>query len=57
MEDLKKIILLPNDEITKILINSYYQKSILESDNIDVDINHLENIFTDKSCKRKKSFH
>ena len=42
MEDLKKVILLPNEEIRKILINSYYQKTILEADNIDVDINHLE---------------
>ena len=49
MEDLKKVILLPNEEIRKILINSYYQKTILEADNIDVDINHLENIFTNKT--------
>lgn len=38
---------LPNEEVQKILMDNYYQKLMQEVDNIDVDINHLENIFTD----------
>lgn len=44
-----KDIKLPNEEIEKLLINSYYQKSAQELENIDVDINHLENIFTNET--------
>lgn len=42
-------IRLPNEEVKKILSNSYYQKSMQKVENIDVDINHLENIFTDET--------
>lgn len=44
-----KDILLPNEEIRNILTDSLYQKSMQQADNSDVDINHLENIFTDKT--------
>ncbi len=40
---------MPNEEIKKILENSLYQKSMQEADNSDVNINHLENIFTDET--------
>jgi len=53
MENLKKSytkdIQLPNEEIKKIIAENYYQKSMHEADNIDVDINHLENIFADET--------
>ena len=42
-------IQLPNDYIKKIIDNSYYEKSITEIDNSDVNINHLENVFTDEN--------
>lgn len=44
-----KDVQMPNEEIKKILENSLYQKSMQESDNSDVNINHLENIFTDET--------
>lgn len=44
-----KDIQLPNKEIEELLINSYYQKLMHNADNIDVDINHLENIFTNET--------
>lgn len=40
---------IPTDEIRNMLKNSYYQKSIEKIHNLDVNINHLENIFTDES--------
>jgi len=51
MKNKKKInfINLPNEDIKQMLIDSYYKKSIQNADNIDVDINHLENIFTDET--------
>ena len=36
-------IQLPNDYIKKIIDNSYYEKSITEIDNSDVNINHFKN--------------
>ena len=43
-------IKLPNEEIKQILMNSYYQNSIQEiEDKSTVDINHLENIFTNET--------
>lgn len=42
-------IKLPNEEIKKILMESYYKKSIQDIDNLDVDLYHLENIFTDET--------
>ena len=44
-----KDIQLPNEEIKKILANNYSQKLMHEADNLDVDINHLENIFTNET--------
>lgn len=44
-----KDIQMPNDEIRKILNDNLYQKSISQVDNSDVNINHLENIFTDET--------
>lgn len=35
--------------IIKIIENNYYQKQMNNVDNIDVDINHLENIFSNKT--------
>lgn len=46
---LTKDIHLPHQEMKKILAESYYQKNMNNIDNIDVDINHLENIFTDET--------
>lgn len=45
----KKDILLPNEEVKRILTNSYYQNQMNSVDNIDVDINHLENIFANET--------
>jgi len=44
-----KDILLPNEEIKEILTNNYYQIQMENANNIDVDINHLENIFTNET--------
>lgn len=44
-----KNVRLTHDKLTNLLTNSCYQNSIQDLDNIDVDINHLEKIFTDKT--------
>ena len=44
-----KDILLPNEQVKKILKSTYYQSQMEKANNIDVDINHLENIFTDET--------
>ena len=44
-----KDILLPNEEIKAILTNSYYKTQMESTNNLDVDINHLENIFTNET--------
>lgn len=44
-----KDILLPNEEIKEILTNSYYQVQMENANDIDVDINHLENVFTNET--------
>lgn len=44
-----KDIKLPNEEVKKMLTDNYYQKLMQEANNIDVDINHLENIFTNET--------
>lgn len=49
LKQLTKDIQLPNEEIKKILADNYSQKLMLEADNLDVDINHLENIFTNET--------
>ena len=43
-----KYILFPNEYIQKIIAENYYKKSIQDIDNSDVNINHLENIFSDE---------
>lgn len=48
-EQFTKDIQLPNEEIKKILADNYSQKLMHEADNLDVDINHLENIFTNET--------
>lgn len=42
-------ILFPNDCIQKIIAKNYYKKSMQDIDNADVNINHLENIFTNET--------
>lgn len=40
---------LPSEDIKHIIEENYYQKSMQKVDNSDVNINHLENIFTDET--------
>jgi DNA-directed RNA polymerase specialized sigma subunit len=42
-------IQLPNEDVKKIIEENYYQKSMQKIDNSDVNINHLENIFTNET--------
>lgn len=49
MKKRNNYIQLPNDEVKKILANSYYQNSTQQLDNANVTINHLENIFTNET--------
>lgn len=44
-----KDIQLPNEEMEKIIQDSFYQTQMQKADNMDVNINHLENIFTDET--------
>ena len=44
-----KEIQLPNEEMQKLLANSYYEKSLNQLYNSNVTINHLENIFTNET--------
>ena len=44
-----KDILLPNEQVKQILKCTYYQSQMEKANNIDVDINHLENIFTNET--------
>lgn len=44
-----KDIQLPNEEIKKIIAEHYYQNLMSEVENIDVNINHLENIFANET--------
>ncbi len=46
---LSKDIQLPNEEVRKIVMENYSQKLMSEADNLDVDINHLENIFSNET--------
>lgn len=41
--------IIDSEEIIKIIENSYYEKSMQNLDNADVNINHLENIFTNET--------
>jgi len=44
-----KDILLPNEEIKNIIQENFYQAQMEKANDIDVDINHLENIFTNET--------
>lgn len=44
-----KDVQLPNEEVKKLLLENYYQKSMQKITDLDVTINHLENIFTDET--------
>lgn len=41
--------IIDNETIIKIIEDNYYEKSMQSVDNIDVNINHLENIFTNET--------
>lgn len=40
---------LETETIVKIIEDNYYQTQMIKANNIDVDINHLENIFTNET--------
>ena len=44
-----KDIRLPNEEVKQLLVESYYQKSMQKINDLDLTINHLENIFADET--------
>ena len=50
-EELNSIIetVLETKTIVKIIEDNYYQTQMVKANNIDVDINHLENIFTNET--------
>lgn len=50
-KNFKSIIetIIDSEEIIKIIENSCYEKSMQNLDNADVNINHLENIFTNET--------
>lgn len=41
--------IIDNEKIIKIIEENYYQKSMENADNMDVNLNHLENIFTNET--------
>lgn len=41
--------ILDNEKVIKIIEDNYYQKSMQCADNSDVNLNHLENIFTNET--------
>lgn len=41
--------ILDNEKVIKIIEDNYYQKSMQCADNADVNLNHLENIFTNET--------
>ena len=47
--NITKEILVANEKVKKILTNSYCLTSMKQVENSDVDINHLENIFTNET--------
>ncbi len=49
LSNYSKDIQLPNEEIKKILSESYFNTQMQKTDNSDVTINHLENIFTNET--------
>ena len=42
-------IYLPNKVLVKIIEDTYFQNSMQKLEDVDVNLNHLENIFTDKT--------
>lgn len=48
-QDYTKDIQLPNEKIQKLVADNYYKKSMKQVENSDVNINHLENIFTNET--------
>ena len=49
LENFTKDVSLPNEEIIQMIENNLYEKEMLNADNADVNINHLENIFTNET--------
>ena len=49
LENFTKDVSLPNEEIIQMIENNLYEKEMLNADNSDVNINHLENIFTNET--------
>ena len=43
------VTILETETIIKIIEDNYYRKQMERADNADVDINHLENIFTNET--------
>ena len=50
-KDYKRIIetIIDNETVIQMIEDNYYQKSMQDVDNADVNINHLENIFTNET--------
>ena len=50
-KDYKRIIetIIDNETVLQMIEDNYYQKSMQDVDNADVNINHLENIFTNET--------
>ena len=50
-QEFQKVIetVLETETIVQMIENNYYKKSMEQVDNADVNINHLENIFTDET--------
>ena len=50
-KDYKKIIetIIDNETVIQMIEDNYYKKSMQAVDNADVNINHLENIFTNET--------
>lgn len=50
-KDYKKIIetIIDNETVIQMIEDNYYKKSMQDVDNADVNINHLENIFTNET--------
>lgn len=49
LKNYTKDIRLSNEEMKKLLAESYYQQSMQKVNDFDVTINHLENVFTDET--------
>ena len=47
-------IYLPNKVLVKIIEDTYFQNSMQKLEDVDVNLNHLENIFTDKTRSEER---